>query len=235
MTGKLYGVGVGPGDPELITLKAKRILTQEADVIAIPVTDGEKESLALTIVGGAMELTAERMMLQFPMSRDRQVLEENWEQAALKIREQLDKGRNVAFITLGDPSIYSTFRYIQKKVAKDGYAIEIVPGVPSFCAAAAKAGVSLGEERETIAIVPSPNDCSDIDNIVNDFDTTILMKVSKTLPKIKALLESHGLLDHSVLVSRCGMKDESIDFDWHSKAPQDISYFSTMIIRKGGV
>ncbi len=234
MTGKLYGVGIGPGDPELITIKAKRILA-EADVVAVPKTAAEKVSLAQTIAESAFEKEKELLELLFPMSFDEKVLKKSWNEAIGQIRNKLEKGKSVAFITLGDPTVYSTYMYIHKQLCKEGYATEIIPGITSFCASAAKAGISLGENRETIAVIPSAYECDNLENILKGFDNIVLMKVSKSLPRLKELLRAEGLLDKTVLVSRCGLADETITYDLSLSDEGKISYFTTMIVKKSGV
>ena len=131
--GILYGVGVGPGDPELLTLKAQRVL-RTADVIAVP-DKGAGEKTALTIIGDLAE-EKELLLCPAPMVRDRKALDAARDGIASRIAAVLDQGRSVAFITLGDPTVYSTYLYIHKRVRALGYEAEIVPGVPSFCAAA---------------------------------------------------------------------------------------------------
>ncbi|MHB1393406.1 MAG: precorrin-2 C(20)-methyltransferase [Clostridia bacterium] len=234
MGNKLYIIGIGPGDPELITIKAKRILA-EVDVVAVPKTSAEKASLAQTIAEGAFEKGKELLELLFPMSFDEKVLEKSWKEAIGKIREKLEKGKSVAFITLGDPTVYSTYMYIHKQLHKEGYATEIIPGITSFCASAARAGISLGENRESIAIVPSAYDCDNLENVLKSFDNIVLMKVSKNISKLKELLKAQGLLEKSVLVSKCGLEDEKITYDLDSLDGERISYFTTMIVKKSGV
>ena len=133
--GKLYGVGVGPGDPELLTLKARRILL-EADVVAVP-DKGSGEKTALNIVKDVVEGKNLRPC-PTPMVRDKALLDGCYEEIAARICALLDEGKNVAFITLGDPTLYSTYIYVHKKVLARGYDAELIPGVPSFCAVAAR-------------------------------------------------------------------------------------------------
>lgn len=234
MAGKLYGVGVGPGDPELITLKAKRIL-EEADCIAIPKTSADKESLALSIVGGMLGDEKEIIELLFPMSFDEKLLESSWNKAIAEIRDKLDAGRNVAFITLGDPTVYSTYMYIHKVLRQQGYETEVIPGITSFCASAARIGISLGENRETIAVVPSAYECENLDDIIDKFDNVVLMKISRRFAKLKEKLKEKGLDDKAVLVSRCGLEGEMVEFDLEKVEEDALSYFTTMIIKKNGV
>lgn len=233
MSGTLYGVGVGPGDPELITLKAVKIL-EKVDYIAIPRTSAEKDSLALSIVNGVLKDKKEIIELIFPMSFDEKLLEKSWKDSVKDVKEKLDMGKNVAFITLGDPTVYSTYIYIHKTLKSMCYNTEIIPGITSFCASAARAGISLGENRETIAVVPSAYECENLDGILDNFDNVVLMKVSRNMAKLKEKLKEKKLLDKTVLVSKCGFEDELIGYDIE-KIDEKLSYFTTMIIKKSGV
>ena len=138
MKGKLYGVGTGPGDPELLTLKALRVI-QEADIIAVPGEQPEK-SMAYQIVKGAYPKLDEKnlMAVSMPMIREKEALRCAHDKAAERIRTELDQGKNIAFLTLGDPTVYSTYLYIHKRITAWGYETEIINGIPSFCAVAAK-------------------------------------------------------------------------------------------------
>lgn len=234
MAGKLYGVGIGPGDPELLTIKARRILG-EVDVIAVPKTAAEKASRALAIAGDAIGDEKEIVEFLFPMSHDVEALSKSWEVASGQIRKRLDEGQNVAFITLGDPTVYSTYMYIHKKLECEGYATEIIPGITSFCASAARAGLSLGENSEAIAIIPSAYECENLENVLKSFENIVFMKVPKNLAGLAAALECENLLDKSVLITNCGMENEYIGYDWHSLKDDKISYFSTIIVKKNGV
>ena len=233
MSGTLYGVGVGPGDPELITLKAVKIL-EKVDYIAVPRTSTEKESLALSIVNGVLDRKKEIIELIFPMSFDDKLLGDSWNKAIEEVKVKLDEGKNIAFITLGDPTVYSTYIYIHKTLKSIGYNTEIIPGITSFCAASARAGISLGENRETIAIIPSAYECENLDNVLDSFDNIVLMKVSRNMERLIEKLKARQLLDKTVLVSRCGFEDELVEFDIE-KIDEKLSYFTTMIIKKSGV
>jgi precorrin-2/cobalt-factor-2 C20-methyltransferase len=234
MKGKLYGIGVGPGDPELITIKAKNIL-EKVHCLAVPKTSMDKASQALAIARGVIESEKEILELIFPMSFDDKVLDESWNTAVQQVSLKLDSGIDVAFITLGDPTVYSTYIYLHKTIKEKGYETEIIPGVTSFCASAAVAGLSLGENRETIAIVPSAYECANLDDILDNFDNIVLMKISKNMEKLKNKLEPKGLSKKAVVVSKCGMDDEMISFGIDELKEYGLSYFSTMIIKKSGV
>lgn len=236
MKGTLFGVGVGPGDPELMTLKAHRILS-EAHIVAVPKTAWDKDSLALSIARQAVGPDKEILELLFPMTHNQEQLQESWDQAALTLSTYLDQGKTVAFITLGDPSLYSTYLYLHHRAREKGYHTEIIPGVPSFCAAAGALGLGLAENRESVAVVPSVDEWDHLKEVLAKFDTIVLMKVAKNLPRLKVLLQEQGLLDKSVLVSRCGMAEEAFVYHWGDLADQGtkVSYFSTMIVKKSGV
>ncbi|MCX7711630.1 MAG: precorrin-2 C(20)-methyltransferase [Clostridia bacterium] len=234
MKGKLYGVGVGPGDPELITLKAKRILEQ-VDYIAVPKTAEGKESLALKIVKGAVEVEKEIIELLFPMSYESKVLEEGWSKAVESLKSKLDAGKSIALITLGDPSVYSTYIYVHKILEKQDYDTEMIPGIPSFCASAARAGISLGENKETIAVIPSAYECEELDHILDEFDNVVLMKVSRNFNLLREKLAEKNLDSSAVIVSKCGLEDENIEFDLKKIDEEKLSYFSTVIVKKAGM
>lgn len=233
MTGKLYGIGVGPGDPELITLKAKRIL-EEVSYVAVPKAAPNKRSFALTIAKDFLK-NKKIMELVFPMSHDEKVLESSWDNAITNLKKVLDKGEDIAFITLGDPTVYSTYMYVHKTIRSLGYDTEIIPGITSFCASAAKVGMSIAENKETIAVIPSASDCEGLEELLDSFDNIVLMKVSGNFRGIKEILERKGLVNRTILVSNCGTEDESVERDIKRIKGDKLSYFTTMIVKRNGV
>ena len=155
MPGCVYGVGVGPGDPELMTLKAVRIL-KAADVIACPGKTPEESTAYKIAIRAVPEIAGkERLSLSVPMTKDQSVLEKEHIETARRIEQLLDAGKDVACLTLGDPTIYSSFCYYQKILKKDGYRTEIISGVPSFCAVSAKLDIPLVEWQEQMHIIPA--------------------------------------------------------------------------------
>lgn len=238
MAGRLYVVGVGPGDPELLTLKGARVLG-EVGCICVPKGKAEGKSLALSIVKGAVSLDGKEIVeTYFPMVRtagapagDRPDAE--WEAAVSAITERLDKGIDTAFITIGDPGIYSTFFYLFEGLlaARPDLRIEIVPGISSINASAAAAGLTLGLGDDKIAVMPA-NYLADLDEVLERFATVVLMKVHRVLPEIVAALKSKGLLERAVCVSRAGMADERIYGDLSGLKKEDLDYFSLIIVRK---
>ena len=203
--GKLYGVSVGPGDPELITLKAARIL-QEADIIAAP-SIGSGLKTALRIVERYIE-GKDVIDCSTPMTRDREESARAYEAVCDKLSALLDQGLDVAFLALGDAGIYSTYFYIHERMVARGYDCEVVAGVPSFCAAAARLGVALceGAEQVTIAPVASGNPA----DVVSVPGTKILMKSGRELLALRDLLRERGMVDQAKLVVNCGLPGELV-------------------------
>ena len=225
--GTLYGLGVGPGDPELLTLKAVRIL-READVIAVP-DKGSGEKTAFRIV---QEYVADKTILTCvtPMVRDQAVLDAAHDQIAADICALLEDGRNVAFITLGDPTVYATYMYIHRRVLSRGYEAVLVPGVPSFCAVAARLNTSLCEQSQPLLIVPASH--KDMEDCLNVDANLVFMKAGREIGALKEKLAEHGLLEHASLVANCGMEGEQV-WEHFADMPENTGYFSVVLVKKG--
>ncbi|MEW6609561.1 MAG: precorrin-2 C(20)-methyltransferase [bacterium] len=240
MTGKIYVIGIGPGDPELLTLKAVRIL-KEAPCICVPRGKEDGNSLALTIVEKAIDLQGKEIIpAYFPMrkTRDSQKsgqdeIESRWNETIEKILNRINRGMDVAFITLGDPTIYSTFFYLYPRLLElsDEIVTEIIPGVSSITAGGAKAKLPLALGDETLMIVPA-NYMSRVKELLLRFDTIVLMKVNKVFDEVVILLEEMGTLDKAIYVSRAGMTDEKIIRDLKQVKETDLDYFSLIIVKK---
>lgn len=238
MTGKLYVIGVGPGDPELLTLKAARIL-REVNVLCVPKGREEGSSMALSIVKKAITVEEKDIIeAYFPMKKTlgtehNSELQSKWQNTVDTVLSILAQGQDMAFITLGDPSIYSTFFYLYDRLLelKPDLNIEIVPGVSSINASAARANISLGLAADKIAILPATY-IDDIKNILENFDTVVLMKVHRVFGKVLKALEETKLTGKAVYISRAGMAEEKIFRD--ITVVKDISqdYFSMVIIKK---
>ena len=187
--GILYGVGVGPGDPELLTCKAVRIIRQ-ADVIALP-AETKENCVAYRIARGAVKEIDEKefLFIPMPMTKDRAVLKESHDNGARAVEACLREGKQVAFLTLGDVTVYSTYLYIHRRVAADGFSAEIVNGIPSFCAAAARLGIGLAETKEELHIIPATYGAEEALKLPG---TKVLMKAGKKLGKVKGLLKENG-------------------------------------------
>lgn len=223
--GKLYGVGVGPGDPELVTRKAERILI-ECDIVAVP-DKGRGEKTALNIVADIVK-GKPLLFCATPMIRDRIELDKCYDAIADSLCAQLEQGRTVAFITLGDPTIYSTYIYIHRRVQARGYEAEMIAGVPSFCAVAARLNIPLCENTQRLLIVPASH--QGIEDCFNIADTNLVfMKAGRELSALRDTLDTHGLLDNASMVENCGMDGERV-YDKFADS-DDTGYFSVVVVK----
>jgi len=238
MSATLYAIGVGPGDPELLTLKAVRII-REVPCICVPKGREEGSSLALDIVSKAVNLGGKEILqAHFPMKKTKSPehicsLDTKWHETVETILSRLNKGIDIAFITIGDPTIYSTFFYLYDRILEINPNIEIliIPGVSSINASASVAGMSLGLADEKIAVLPATY-TGNLKNILDAFDTIVLMKVNKVLDKIISALDEIGILKNAVCISRTGMEGETICRDLKKLKKEDLSYFSIIIVKK---
>ena len=227
MAGKLYGIGVGPGDPELLTLKAVRII-RESEVIAVPGTVKE-ESVAYKIVKQAVPELDEKEIIAvpMPMTKDKALLEESHEKGAKMVEEILDSGRNVAFLTLGDPTVYATYIYIHKRVEKAGYDTEIISGITSFCAVAARLNIGLVEKAEPLHVIPASYQIEDALKLPG---TKVLMKAGKKMKSVKETLKA--MPDCQVMmIENCGMENEKI-YRSADEIDEYAGYYSLIIVRE---
>ena len=226
MRGIAYGVGVGPGDPELMTLKAVRLI-RENEVIAVPGKEAEK-SVAYRIAAEAVPEIAEKTLvpIYMPMIRDRAKIEEEHRRGAKLLEKYLDQGKNVVYLTLGDPTIYCTFSYLQHILEEDGYQVVLVSGITSFCAAAARLNISLTEWNEPLHVIPASHKKGGALDLPG---TYVLMKSASRMKETKELLAASGR--RVCCVENCGMKNEKV---YHSaeEIPDDAGYFSLGIARE---
>lgn len=228
MSGTLYGVSVGPGDPELLTLKAVKTM-QACPVIATPETAGEK-TLALDIAAGAVDLSGKEILaLPFLMTRDHQKLRESHRAAADAIASRLNAGQDVAMLNLGDVSVYSSFSYLMELLVADGFTVRMIPGVTSFCAVAAALGTSLTTMHKPIHVFPASS--GPTGDALKLAGTKVLMKTGKAMPEVRAAIEQAGLAEQTMLVQNCGLPNEQVCRKL-SEASDDISYFTTIIIKE---
>lgn len=226
---KLYGIGVGPGDSELLTLKGARLI-KECDVIALP-KSGQKRNVAYEIAKGAIPQIDEKEIVEvhMPMTRDNAKLNEAHQNGAAVIGDILDQGKDVAFLTLGDPTVYSTYCYVHNLVIKSGHEAEIVPGVPSFCAVAAKLNEGLTEAKEGLHIIPASYD--GLEEALELKGTKVLMKSGSKLGKVKELIEEKCPDETVRMVEKCGMEGEKI-YNSLDEIDEDASYFSVLVVKK---
>ena len=231
--GSFYGVGVGPGDPQLLTLKALRIL-QEVPLICTPRSVTSAESYAFDIVRGFLdEQKQEIIRIPFPVD-DEAGAAEVWRNAADTIGSHLSQGKDVAFITEGDPMLYSTFSYVLDRVTS-GYpdvTVEIIPGVSSVMAAAASAGVPLVTHGQRLVILPAVYGIDDLSEAIANYDTIVLMKVNRTLLQALANLEQLGLAGKGIYVRRASTDREEVVRDLSKLSEEDLDYFSLLIIKR---
>ena len=226
--GKLFGIGVGPGDTELLTLKAARIL-KTVPVIFSPKSSKEKDSIALSIVRPILEEREDykRMMIVapiFPMIEDKSELEKIWESASEMIAQYLDSGRDVAFVTLGDTSVFSTYSYVQKRLI-GSYEIETIPGITSFTACAATRNKALVEQNQILTIVPKIDDR--LEQVLEYSDSIVLMKASRNTAELEASIEEKEGNKEIYSVQNCTREDEKIIEGFSTEKP----YLTTTIIQ----
>lgn len=225
MKGKLYGVGVGPGDPELLTLKALRLI-KESDVIAVPGLEATS-SVAYQIASQAYDKLEQKQIIgiHMPMIKDKEKLQNSYEAGAKTLMSYLDQGKQVAFLTLGDPTIYSTYLYLHKIITKQGYETQIVSGIPSFCAVAARLNIGLVEKAQELHIIPASYQ---IEEGLQLSGTKVLMKAGRQMPVVKQSLKEAN--QTAVMIENCGMKEEKI-YNNIDEIPDQAGYYSLIIVK----
>ena len=225
MKGILYGVSVGPGDPELITLKAVKIINS-CEVIAVPRTKGEN-TLALDIAAKSCSISEKEILyLDFVMTNDRGLLKRQHEIIADKLCTYLESSKDIAFLNIGDVSVYSTFSYIAAIVSERGFVSKMCSGVTSFCAAASAINTPLVQGNESLVILPAS--CSEFDSFISSSGTTVIMKSGRELSRIKSKLP-----ENSYAVCSCGLEHERI-YKNKESIPDNCGYFTTIISKKQG-
>lgn len=226
MRGTLYGIGVGPGDPELMTLKAVRKI-RECGAVAVPGRNPE-ESTAFQIAAKACPEIKDKKLIgiHMPMTRDEEKLRESHEAGAFFLTECLKKEMDVAFLTLGDPTVYSTYLYLHKIVRKQGFPAEIISGIPSFCAAAARMETGLAEKDQALHIIPA---AYEVEDWLELSGTKVFMKAGKQLAQVKEKLSEKQLAGR--MVENCGMKNERL-YESIEEIPQEAGYYSLIIVKE---
>lgn len=232
-SGRLYGVGVGPGDPELLTLKARRVL-QQVPIVCVPQAETSTDSYALSIVREFLDLEKQEVLrIPFPTD-DEEAAGDVWRKAAETLAERLNAGQDVAFITEGDPMLYSTFSYVLESI-RDNHPeipVEIVPGVSSVMAAAASAVAPLVTHGQRLAILPAVYGIDDLRQAIASYDTIVLMKVNRTLLDALVNLEKLGLAGKAIYVRRASTAREQVVRDLQQLSEENLDYFSLLIIRR---
>ncbi len=246
MSGTFTGAGVGPGDPELMTLKAVRAI-RDCSVIAVPVSDNSLEApvcekagtesqykeyldrcVAFGIARGAVPEVEkkDRIFLPMPMIKEKDKLRNIHDMDADAVAEILEQGKDVVFLTLGDPTVYSTCMYVHKRLKRKGYPTELVPGIPSFCAAAARMDISLAENRQELHILPASYQ---IEKGLELPGTKVLMKAGRKMADVKQILMEKGL--DAEMVENCGMENEKVYLSVE-EIPEQAGYYSLLIVKE---
>lgn len=230
--GNFYGIGLGPGDPELLTIKAIHTI-QKADSIFVPKSDTKEDSLALEIVKdyvGGKRVTEQ----VYPMTKDKSILNSAWLKSAGEIRAEVINGNNVAYLTLGDPMTFSTYIYLlrQLNTMLPEHAIHTIPGITSYNAAACVANFPLLTGDERLAVIPVPKDITELRPILEAFDTVVLMKVAKKLDEVIQLLEEMNLSENALFASYIGQKDAYLTCDLVSLKGSGRGYMSVLIVKR---
>ena len=231
-TGNFYGIGLGPGDPELLTLKALHTI-QRADCIFVPKSDSKEDSLALEIVKDYVK--GKKVIEQiYPMTKDKQTLNTAWLKAAEEIHTEVRNGYNAVYLTLGDPMTFSTYIYLLRHLNTmlPERAIHTIPGITSYNAAACAANYPLLTGDERLAVIPIPKDIAELRPILESFDTVVMMKVAKKLDEVIQLLEDMKLSRNALFASYIGQKDAYLTCDITSLKGSGRGYMSVLIVKR---
>jgi len=231
--GILYGLGVGPGDPELITVKAFRVI-QESPVIAYPKKLRGSKSYAHRIVDVYINPEEKDMLgLVFPMTKDEAVLEREWTKSVELVYEKLKEGKDVAFVTEGDPLLYSTFIHMMKLMQDKHPEVEIrtIPGISSFNGSASRLGIALADGDDKVAIIPAHDDYNAMREAIESHDAVVFIKVAKVIDLMLQVLRDLDLLDKASVVTKV-TSDEEIIWDVRELDGVELEYLTLMVVRK---
>ncbi len=231
--GIFYGVGVGPGDPDLLTVKAARIL-ESCDKVITPTKKMGQPSIAFNIVKDHINDLNKVMEMNFPMlslSEERETLQKQWKINADEIEDLLNEGKNVCFITLGDPMVFSTYSYVMEFLLERDIEVETLSGIPSFCNLAAQLNIPLTQGEESLGIVAMTQPVDEIKKIIDAHKNIVVMKISANNKWMAEELEKRGLEKSFVLVSNIGMENQKISRDI-DVLKEKIPYLSTLLIKK---
>ena len=234
-TGNFYGIGLGPGDPELLTLKAIHTI-QRADCIFVPKSDTKEDSLALEIVKDYVK--GKRVIEQvYPMTKDKETLNTAWLKAAEEIHTEVKNGYDAVYLTLGDPMTFSTYIYLLRHLNTmlPAQAIHTIPGITSYNAAACEANYPLLTGDERLAVIPVPKDITELRPILESFDTIVLMKVAKNLDEVVQLLEDMKLSENALFASYIGQKNAYLTCDIVSLKGSGRGYMSVLIVKRNKI
>jgi len=236
---KLFCVGCGPGDPELLTIKALNLI-KEADVIFVPTSKSDKPSIALSIVSQFINKTNKIVNLVFPMVKDKNSLKEYWKKNTLEISEMVRTGKKTLYLTVGDPSLYSTWIYIHRELKNNhkDIEVEIIPGITSIFAFAAESKISLVEGDEHLSVVPACYDLDKVKNTVKSSDTIVFLKDGRYFDNVIDMLSETGFSDESqiAIAQDVSTKENILEIkqlkDIKGKKQPSQTYFSIMVVKR---
>ncbi len=226
--GTLYGVGLGPGDPGLITRRAAALI-EGAEVVAYPALAGG-DSLARAIAAELIPEGVREIVMNVPMTRDRAPAQRAYDLGAAAIAAELEAGRDVVCLCEGDPLFYGSFMYIHARL-KAAYRVEVVPGVTSLTACAARAGLPLAARNERLTVLPGPLPDAVLAERIAGAESLAILKVGRHLPRIRAVIRGLGLEPRAVYVERASLPEERVLP--LAEAPEDAPYFSMILLTKG--
>ena len=229
---KLYGIGVGVGDPEMLTIKAVRAL-QESDIVLLPRARTKNVSTAYEIAKEYLREDIEKVYVDFTTVDNDQVREEDRKVYADVVNRVIKDDKTLAFITIGDPMTLSTFVYVMELLEQD-IKVESIPGITSFASVCSRLNTPLLMGDERLKVVPLHKD-SDIRAEIDSAENIVFMKISRKLEELKTVLAEKKMMDKAVLISNCGKQDEKVFYDLSNVSKEDISYFSTVLLKKSGV
>ncbi|MCU0570291.1 MAG: precorrin-2 C(20)-methyltransferase [Oculatellaceae cyanobacterium Prado106] len=234
-TGTLYGIGAGPGDPELMTVKGLRLL-QRSPIVAFPAGLGDAPGIAQQIVAPWLQPGQIQLPLEFPYVQDEARLTAAWQQAAEKVWFYLSQGQDVVFVSEGDISFYSTFTYLAQTLQawQPGAIVQAVPGICSPMAAVAALGIPLTVRAQRLMILPALYSVTDLETALTQADVLVLMKVSSVYAQVWAILKQHGLLQQSYLVERATLPQQVIYADLSDRPSLQLPYFSILVVTVRG-
>ena len=231
-SGTLYGLGVGPGDPKLLTLRALEVL-RSVDLVFAASSPKNTYSLALTIAREHLPPELPVRQLDFPMTKDLAVKQKAWRQNAEEVLAELKEGRNAAFLTLGDPLTYSTYGYlVQTMTALEPEArIETIPGITAYHAAAARLNLPLVEDRQSFAVISGVGDTDEISRLAASHDTVVILKAYKSYDAILDAISPTHNGRRAYTVCSCGLDGEVLAADAESLRGSEVPYLSLMIVK----
>ena len=231
--GIFFGIGVGPGDPELMTVKAQRVL-RKAQYVFTPIAAEGRESIAHTIARQCISPDATVTKLIFPMTRDKAVCKKFWEENTHQIASVLKQGNDAVFLTLGDPMTYSTYGYLLQKMEVFYPQVEAVtiPGVPSYLAVAAASNLPLVEGNETLTLVPGNTPPEKIRQFLSSSDTILFLKHHRNAETIYKILNEMKLDGKALYVSRCGFEEHVTTTQPTKEFLEKPDYLSLIIVKK---